>query len=212
MLIIGIAGGSGSGKTTVVKKIIESLPHDSVAVISQDSYYYDNGDLSQEEKLKINFDHPNSIEWPLLIKHIEMLQQGKDVEMPIYSYVTCARAKETQIVKPRDVIIVEGILILTNPKLRKLLDVKLFVSTDSDERLMRIIRRDIQERGRNYDDALTHYSTFVKPMHQQFIEPTKLFADVIIPQGGKNKVAIDMVVSQIKLNLKEIEDETSIVR
>ncbi len=208
MLIIGIAGGSGSGKTTVVKKIIGSLPKDSVAVISQDSYYYDNGDLSQEEKLKINFDHPNSIEWPLLIKHIQMLQEGRDVEMPIYSYVTCARAKETQIVKPRDVIIVEGILILTNSTLRKLLDVKLFVSTDSDERLMRIIRRDIQERGRNYDDALTHYSTFVKPMHQQFIEPTKLFADVIIPQGGKNKVAIDMVVSQIKLNLKEIENES----
>ncbi len=207
MLIIGIAGGSGSGKTTVVNKIVSSLPKDSVAVVSQDAYYYDNGDLSPEEKLKINFDHPNSIEWPLLIKHIQMLKEGKDVEMPIYSYVTCARAKETQTVHPKEVIIVEGILIMTNPKLRKLLDVKLFVSTDSDERLMRIIRRDIQERGRNYDDALTHYATFVKPMHQQFIEPTKLFADVIIPQGGKNKVAIDMVVSQIKLNLKAIEDE-----
>ncbi len=205
MLIIGIAGGSGSGKTTVVNKIIEALPKDSVAVVSQDSYYYDNGDLRPEEKMKINFDHPNSIEWPFLIKHIQQLQQGKDIEIPIYSYVTCARAKETQIIKPREVIIVEGILILTNSKLRKLLDVKLFVSTDSDERLIRIIRRDIQERGRNYDDVLTHYSTFVKPMHQQFIEPTKLFADVIIPQGGKNKVAIDMVVSQIKLNLKEIE-------
>jgi uridine kinase len=205
MLIIGIAGGSGSGKTTVVKKIVASLPQDSVAVISQDSYYYDNGDLSPEEKLKINFDHPNSIEWPLLIQHIHALQQGKNIEMPIYSYVTCARAKETQTVKPKDVIIVEGILILTHPELRKLLDVKLFVSTDSDERLMRIIRRDIQERGRNYDDALTHYATYVKPMHQQFIEPTKLFADVIIPEGGKNKVAIDMVVSQIKLNLKEIK-------
>jgi uridine kinase len=203
MLIIGIAGGSGSGKTTVVKKIVEALPTDSVAVISQDSYYYDNGDLSQEEKLKINFDHPNSIEWPLLIKHIQMLQKGQEVEMPIYSYVTCARAAETQKVKPKEVIIVEGILILTNPKLRKLLDIKLFVSTDSDERLMRIIRRDIQERGRNYDDALTHYSTFVRPMHQQFIEPTKLYADVIIPQGGQNKVAIDIVVSRIKLNLKE---------
>jgi len=208
MLIIGIAGGSGSGKTTVVKKIVASLPEDSVAVISQDSYYYDNGDLSPEEKLKINFDHPNSIEWPLLIQHIHQLQQGKNVEMPIYSYVTCARAKETQTVKPKDVIIVEGILILTHPELRKLLDVKLFVSTDSDERLMRIIRRDIQERGRNYDDALTHYATYVKPMHQQFIEPTKLFADVIIPEGGKNKVAIDMVVSQIKLNLKETKNET----
>lgn len=203
MLIIGIAGGSGSGKTTVVNKIVEALPKDSVAVVSQDSYYYDNGDLSAEEKLKINFDHPNSIEWPLLIKHIQMLQEGKDIEMPIYSYVTCARAKETQKVMPKEVIIVEGILIMGNIKLRKLLDVKLFVSTDSDERLMRIIRRDIQQRGRNYEDALKHYSSFVKPMHQQFIEPTKLFADVIIPQGGENKVAIDMVVSRIKLNLKE---------
>ncbi len=203
MLIIGIAGGSGSGKTTVVRKIVNALPKDAVAVISQDSYYYDNGELSQEEKLKINFDHPNSIEWSLLIDHIHRLQQGNSIEMPIYSYVTCARAKETQIVKPKRVVIVEGILILTNPKLRKLLDVKLFVSTDSDERLMRIIRRDIQERGRNYDDALVHYATFVKPMHQQFIEPTKLFADVIIPQGGQNKVAIDMVVSQIKLTLDQ---------
>jgi len=203
MLIIGIAGGSGSGKTTVVRKIVNALPKESVAVISQDSYYYDNGHLSQEEKLKINFDHPTSIEWSLLIDHIHQLQQGKSVEMPIYSYVTCARAKETQTVKPKRVIIVEGILILTHPELRKLMDVKLFVSTDSDERLMRIIRRDIQERGRNYDDALTHYASFVKPMHQQFIEPTKLFADVIIPEGGQNKVAIDMVVSRIKLNIDQ---------
>ncbi len=203
MLIIGIAGGSGSGKTTVVKEIVSTLPKNSVAVISQDSYYYDNGNLSQEEKLKINFDHPNSIEWSLLIDHLHQLKQGHSIEMPIYSYVTCARARETQTVQPKRVIIVEGILILTNPKLRKLLNVKLFVSTDSDERLMRIIRRDIQERGRNYNDALNHYAAFVKPMHQQFIEPTKLFADVIIPQGGQNKVAIDMVVSQIKLNLDQ---------
>jgi len=201
MLIIGIAGGSGSGKTTVVKKIVESLPKDSVAIITQDSYYYDNGNLSKEEKLKINFDHPNSIEWSLLKRHLHQLQQGKSIEMPIYSYVTCARAKETQTVNPHKVIIVEGILIMTNPEVRKMLDIKLFVSTDSDERLMRIIRRDIQQRGRNYEDALTHYAKFVKPMHQQFIEPTKLHADVIIPEGGNNKVAIDMVVSSIKLNL-----------
>ena len=203
MLIIGIAGGSGSGKTTVVKKIIESLPKDAVAIVTQDSYYYDKGDLPKEEKLKINFDHPNSIEWSLLSKHLHQLQQGKSVEMPIYSYVTCGRAKETQTVKPHKVIIVEGILIMTNPEVRKMLDIKLFVSTDSDERLMRIIRRDIQQRGRNYEDALTHYAKFVKPMHQQFIEPTKLYADVIIPEGGNNKVAIDMVVSRIKLNLAQ---------
>lgn len=203
MLIIGIAGGSGSGKTTVVKKIIESLPKDAVAIVTQDSYYYDKGDLPKEEKLKINFDHPNSIEWLLLSKHLHQLQQGQSVEMPIYSYVTCGRAKETQTVKPHKVIIVEGILIMTNPEVRKMLDIKLFVSTDSDERLMRIIRRDIQQRGRNYEDALTHYAKFVKPMHQQFIEPTKLYADVIIPEGGNNKVAIDMVVSRIKLNLAQ---------
>jgi uridine kinase len=203
MLIIGIAGGSGSGKTTVVKKIIESLPKDAVAIVTQDSYYYDNGDLPKEEKLKINFDHPNSIEWSLLASHLRQLQQGKSVEMPIYSYVTCGRAKETQTVNPRKVVIVEGILIMTNPEVRKMLDIKLFVSTDSDERLMRIIRRDIQQRGRNYEDALTHYAKFVKPMHQQFIEPTKLHAHVIIPEGGNNKVAIDMVVSRIKLNLAQ---------
>ncbi len=203
MLVIGIAGGSGSGKTTVVKKIVASLPKDSVAIITQDSYYYDNGDLPKEEKLKINFDHPNSIEWTLLTHHLHLLQQGKSIEMPIYSYVTCGRAKETQTVSPKKVIIVEGILIMTNPEVRKMLDIKLFVSTDSDERLMRIIRRDIQQRGRNYEDALTHYAKFVKPMHQQFIEPTKLHADVIIPEGGNNKVAIDMVVSRIKLNLSQ---------
>jgi len=201
MLIIGIAGGSGSGKTTVVKKIVEALPSHAVAVVSQDSYYYDNGHLSQEEKEKINFDHPNSIEFDLLNNHIKRLQDGESIPMPIYSYVTCARAKESITVEPHPVLIVEGILIFTNEQLRENLDIKLFVDTDGDDRLMRIIRRDIQERGRNYNDALNHYDRFVKPMHQQFIEPTKRYADVIIPQGGKNKVAIDMVVSRIKMNL-----------
>jgi len=203
MLIIGIAGGSGSGKTTVVNKIIESLPKDSVALIPQDAYYFDNGHLSQDEKLKINFDHPNSIEFDLLVDNIKKLKTGTSIDQPIYNYVTCARAKETIPVKPKRVVIVEGILILTNKKLRDLIDIKLFVDTDSDDRLMRIIRRDVQERGRNYNDALTHYEKYVKPMHQQFIEPTKIFADVIIPQGGKNKVAIEMVASRIKLNLDD---------
>ncbi len=203
MLIIGIAGGSGSGKTTVVKKIINNLPEDAVSLIPQDAYYYDNGHLSPEEKLKINFDHPNSIEFDLLVKDIEKLKKGDAIDQPIYSYVTCARAEETIKVKPKPVIIVEGILILTNEKLRDLLDIKLFVATDPDDRLMRIIRRDVQERGRNYNDALIHYEKYVKPMHQQFIEPTSLFADVIIPQGGQNKVAIDMVTSRIKMTLSE---------
>jgi len=203
MLIIGITGGSGSGKTTVVNKIIQSLPKNSVALIPQDAYYFDNGNSSAEEKLKINFDHPNSIEFELLINDIKKLKKGETINQPIYSYVTCARANESIPIEPKRVVIVEGILILTNKKLRDLLDIKLFVATDSDDRLMRIIRRDVQERGRNYNDALIHYEKFVKPMHQQFIEPTKLFADVIIPQGGKNKVAIDMVASRIKLNLDD---------
>jgi len=201
MLIIGIAGGSGSGKTTVVKKIVEALPSHAVAIVSQDSYYYDNGHLPQEEKDKINFDHPASIEFDLLIDHINRLQNGETIPMPIYSYVTCARAKESLLVEPHPVIIVEGILIFTNEVLRNMLDIKLFVDTDGDDRLMRIIRRDIQERGRSYMDVLDHYDRFVKPMHQQFIEPTKLYADVIIPEGGKNQVAIEMVVSRIKMNL-----------
>ncbi len=203
MLIIGIAGGSGSGKTTVVKKIIEAFQDQSVALVSQDAYYYDNGHLPKEEKLKINFDHPNSIEWDLLNGHLDLLRQSQSIPMPQYDYVSCGRASETTTVFPKKVIIVEGILVLTNPALREQLDIKLFVDTDNDERLMRIIKRDIQDRGRSYEDVLKHYETYVKPMHQQFIEPTKLFADVIIPQGGENKVAIEMLVSRIKMKLEE---------
>lgn len=201
MLIIGIAGGSGSGKTTVVRKIIEALPENSVSVVPQDAYYYDNGHLSQEEKLKINFDHPNSIEWSLLIEQLGQLKQGKSIPLPMYNYVTCARSTDTVSIEPKKVVIVEGILILTSEALRKMLNIKLFVDTDSDERLMRIIERDIIERGRSYKDVLTHYSAFVKPMHQQFIEPSKQFANVIIPQGGSNEVAIEMLVSRIRINL-----------
>ncbi len=201
MLTIGIAGGSGSGKTTVVKRIVETLPSDAVAIMPQDAYYYDNGHLSQEEKLKINFDHPNSIEWELLVNHLEILKNGSNIQQPMYNYVTCARAPETIEIVPKPVVIVEGILILTNQALRDQLDIKLFVDTQSDNRLMRIINRDVKERGRNYNDAMVHYKEFVKPMHEQFIEPTKRFADVIIPQGGKNHVAIEMVASMIRMNL-----------
>jgi len=201
MLTIGITGGSGSGKTTVVKKIIEALPESSIAVIPQDAYYYDNGNLSKEEKLKINFDHPNSIEWPLLYDHLDRLRNGETIPMPMYNYVSCARSADVIKVEPKKIVIVEGILILTQPELRDRLDIKLFVATDSDERLIRIVNRDIIKRGRSYDDVLLHYSTYVKPMHTEFIEPSKMFADVIIPQGGENQVAIDMVVSRIKMNL-----------
>ncbi|MCQ2319502.1 MAG: uridine kinase [Bacteroidales bacterium] len=202
MLLIGIAGGSGSGKTTVVNKLIEALPEDSVSVISQDAYYWDNGSLPQAAKLEINFDHPDAIEWDLLVKHIDMLKNGETIQMPIYTYVTCARSKETIAVKPAEVVIVEGILIFTCPKLVKRLDIKMFVDTDGDDRLMRIIRRDIMERGRSVNDVLRHYETFVKPMHQQFIEPTKRLADIILP-GGFNKVAIDLMASRIRMQLKQ---------
>jgi uridine kinase len=201
MLIIGIAGGSGSGKSTVVNQIIRHLPKDAVSVIPQDAYYRDNGHLSAEERARINFDHPSSIEFNLLIKHLDMLKTGSSVEMPVYSYVTCARSNETIPVVPKEVIIVEGILILTNPRLRKRMDIKIYVDADGDDRLMRIIRRDIEERGRSFQQVLQHYDKFVKPMHLQFIEPTKRYADIIIPQGGQNHVAIDVLASRIKMYL-----------
>ncbi|MCX6246326.1 MAG: uridine kinase [Bacteroidetes bacterium] len=201
MLIIGIAGGSGSGKSTVVKQIIRLLPKDAVSIIPQDAYYRDNGHLSAEERARINFDHPSSIEFNLLIRHLDELKTGGSVEMPVYSYVTCARSKETIPVVPKEVIIVEGILILTNPRLRKRMDIKVYVDADGDDRLMRIIRRDIEERGRSFQQVLQHYDKFVKPMHLQFIEPTKRYADIIVPQGGQNHVAIDVLASRIKMYL-----------
>ncbi|MBC34876.1 MAG: uridine kinase [Bacteroidetes bacterium] len=203
MLIIGIAGGSGSGKTTVVNKIVKGLPKNEVAVISQDSYYKDNGHLSAEERKQINFDHPASIEFKLLIKHLDMLREGQTIEMPIYSYVTCARSKETIPLHPKSVIIVEGILAFTNASLRDRMDIKAYVDAEPDERLIRIIKRDIEERGRNFKECLTHYKKYVKSMHLQFIEPTKRYADIIVPQGGKNEVAIDILASKIKMNLQD---------
>jgi uridine kinase len=202
MLIIGIAGGSGSGKTTVVKKIIRALPGSSVSVISQDAYYRDNGHLSQEDRKKINFDHPSSIEFDLLIAHMDRLRKGETIPMPIYSYISCARSEETIPVKPTKVVIVEGILVLTHAELRKRMDIKIYVDTDGDDRLMRIITRDIEERGRSFNEVLKHYESFVKPMHLQFIDPTKRFADIIIPQGGANQVAIDILASRIRMNLQ----------
>ncbi|MBP5642945.1 MAG: uridine kinase [Bacteroidales bacterium] len=206
MLLIGIAGGSGSGKTTVVKKLIEALPEDSISVVSQDAYYWDNGSLSPEAKKEINFDHPDAIEWDLLVKHLDMLKRGETIPMPIYTYVTCARSKEVIPVKPTEVVIVEGILIMTCPELVKRLDIKIFVDTDGDDRLMRIIKRDIEERGRTVSDVLRHYETFVKPMHNQFIEPTKRLADIIIPQGGSNQVAIDIMASRIRMQLQQMKE------
>jgi uridine kinase len=202
MLIIGIAGGSGSGKSTVVKKITKLLPKDSVLVIPQDAYYKDNGHLPPEDRAKINFDHPSSIEFNLLIRHLDQLREGKSVDMPIYSYLTCARAKETIPIHPKAVLIVEGILILTNPRMRERMDIKVFVDADDDDRLMRVIRRDIEERGRSFIQVLDHYEKFVKPMHLLFIEPSKRYADIIVPLGGTNKVAIDILSSKILQQLK----------
>jgi uridine kinase len=199
MLIIGIAGGSGSGKSTVVKKIISLLPKNSVSVISQDSYYKDNGHKTPEERAKINFDHPSAIEFNLLVKHLDMLREGKSIPMPIYSYLTCARASETIPLEPKEVVIVEGILIMANPRMRERMDIKIFVDADSDDRLMRVIKRDIEERGRSFIEVLDHYEKYVKPMHLQFIEPSKRYAEIIVPQGGENHVAIDMITSRIKI-------------
>lgn len=198
MLIIGIAGGSGSGKTTVVKEITKRFPFSEVTVIPQDAYYKDQGTLSLEEKKLINFDHPSSIEFSLLVEHLKCLKSAKGIDLPIYSYLTCARAKETVRVDPTAVIIIEGILVLADPEVRDLMDVKIFVDADADDRLMRIIGRDVQERGRNYQEVLVHYQTYVKPMHLQFIEPAKRYADIIVPQGGQNKLAIDIICSHIK--------------
>ena len=198
MLVIGIAGGSGSGKTTVVKAITNQL-NGRVVVIPQDSYYKDSSHLPMEERQKINFDHPEAIDWKLLCQQVRELKQGKTIEQPVYSYITCSRSKtETVTVEPADVIIVEGILIFTCKELRDQMNIKIFVDADDDDRLMRIILRDIAERGRNIDTAIQHYTETVKPMHLQFIEPSKRFADIIVPQGGHNKVAIDMISTTIE--------------
>lgn len=203
MLTIGIAGGTGSGKTTVVNMIVEQLQHKEVAVISQDSYYRDTSHLSYEERIKINFDHPQSIDFDLLVAHLEALKRGESIEQPVYSFVDHNRTGETVTTNPKTVMIVEGILLLTNPALRKLFDIKIYVHTDSDERLIRRLKRDISERGRDLDEVLERYQNTLKPMHQQFIEPSKEFADIIIPYNRHNLVAVDIVQKIIRHQLLE---------
>jgi uridine kinase len=193
MLIIGIAGGTGSGKTTVVHQIMNELPETEVGIISQDSYYKESHDLSFEERASINFDHPRAIDFELLISHLKELKAGNNVHQPVYSFVTHNRTNDFVLTHPRKVVIVEGILIFTNPELRDLFDVKIFVYADSDERLIRRLKRDIAERGRSMDEVLNRYQSTLKPMHEQFIEPTKAFADIIIPNDKFNTVAIDIV-------------------
>ncbi|HOG24926.1 MAG TPA: uridine kinase [Bacteroidales bacterium] len=201
MLVIGIAGGTGSGKTTVVNKILERLDERQITVIPQDSYYKDNSHLPLEKRQELNFDHPQSIDWELMVDHLLKLKSGYAIEQPIYSYITCTRSAETIHTKPTQIIIVEGILIFTDPPLRNCLDMKIFVDADADDRLSRVISRDIIERGRSVNKVLERYDKTVKPMHLQFIEPTKRYADIIIPQGGHNTVAINMLISTIEQTL-----------
>ncbi len=202
MLIIGIAGGTGCGKTTVVNQILNELPEGEVGVISQDSYYKDTSHLSYDERVKINFDHPRSIDFELLEGHLKDLREGKDIQQPVYSFIKHNRTGDTILTHPRKVMIVEGILILTHPELRELFDIKIFVHADSDERLIRRLKRDITERGRDLDEVLQRYQNTLKPMHQQFIEPTKEFADIIIPNNKYNTVAVDIVRTIINQRLR----------
>ena len=203
MLIIGIDGGTGSGKTTVVQNILKQLSSDDVIVISQDNYYKDSSHLPFEERVQINFDHPRSIDFELLVSDLKKLRKEKTIEQPVYSFLTHTRTDETLITPPKNVVIVEGILVLTDPELRKMFDLKIFVYADSDERLIRRIRRDIQERGRDLDEVISRYQKTLKPMHEQFIEPSKNYADLIIPNEKKDKnyVAIDVLSTVIKNRL-----------
>jgi len=193
MLIIGIAGGTGCGKTTVVNQIINELPDGEVGVISQDSYYKDLSHQSLEERRMTNFDHPQSIDFELLEEHLKLLKAGKSIQQPVYSFLECNRTDKTIPISPSKVLIVEGILILTNAQIRKMLDIKIFVHADSDERLIRRLKRDVNERGWNLDETLDKYQTNIKPMHLQFIEPSKEYADIIIPNNKYNTVAVDIV-------------------
>lgn len=202
MYIIGIAGGTGSGKTTVVRKIVETLPNEKVAVIPQDSYYNDNTGISMEDRRKINFDHPNAFDWKLLIHQINELRNGRSIEQPTYSYIESNRMAETIHIEPCEVIIIEGIMALCRKELRDLMDLKIFVDADPDDRLMRVIARDMVERGRTAQMVMDRYVDVLKPMHLEFIEPTKRYADLIIPQGGENKKAIDIMRTYIIHRLK----------
>lgn len=197
-ILIGITGGTGSGKSTVVKEIYQSLPEKNICVIEQDSYYKDQSHLSFDERIKINYDHPLAFDTELLLTHLNSLLSCKPVKKPIYDFSNYIRKNETIILNPKDIIILEGIMILEDERLRDLMDIKIFVDTDPDIRIIRRIERDIADRGRTLESVINQYITTVKPAHQQFIEPTKKYADIIIPEGGYNKVAIDIVVTKVK--------------
>ena len=200
MIIIGIAGGTGSGKTTVVKRIVESLPPDEVVVLPLDSYYKDSSHVPAKERQNINFDHPNAFDWDLLSKHISMLRKGEAIEQPVYSYLTCTRQAQTIHIEPRKVVIIEGILALSDKRLNRQMDLRIFVDADPDERLIRVIQRDVIERGRTAEAVMERYMRVLKPMHLEFIEPAKRIADLIVPQGGHNEKAIEI----LKLYIEKI--------
>ena len=197
-LVIGVAGGSGSGKTTVVRRIVESIGDSEVIVLEHDRYYRDRGDLRLEERAALNYDHPDSLETDLLVRHLETLRAGRSVDVPMYDFARYAREESTETVAPRRAVIVEGILIYTDAALRRLMDVKVFVDTDDDTRFIRRLQRDISERGRTVQSVIDQYLSTVKPMHLEFVEPSKRYADIIIPQGGHNAVAIDMLMTLIR--------------
>ena len=205
MLVIGIAGGTGSGKTTVVKKIMESLPKDEVTVVPQDCYYNDNAHVPLEERLTMNYDEPSSIDWSLLCRQLDDLKSGNAIERPTYDFITCSRLKETVKLEPREVVVVEGILVLTDKSLREKMDVKVFVDADADERLIRVISRDCIERGRTPQMVIDRYRDTLKPMHDLYIEPSKRYADLIVPKGGNNEVAIKLLTDYIRSLLKSEE-------
>jgi uridine kinase len=201
MFIIGIAGGTGSGKTTVVRKIMERLPKGEVGIISQDSYYKDSSHVPVEERQNINFDEPAAFDWELLLNHLKALKAGKAIEMPTYDYLTCSRQKETVHMEPHDVVLIEGILVFSDSRLRKMMDIKVFVDADADDRLIRVISRDCIERGRTPQMVIDRYEKVLKPMHQLHIEPAKKCADIIVPECGHNEVAINLLTDYIKSRL-----------
>jgi uridine kinase len=197
-IIIGIAGGTGSGKSTIAQEIYKSLPSGSISMIEQDSYYKDQSHLTYEERVCTNYDHPDAFDTKLLLKHLGMLLDGESIDKPIYDFEIHNRKAETCKVYPKEIIILEGIMILVEPEIRKMMDIKLFVDTDSDVRIIRRIKRDIKERGRTIDSVIEQYINVVRPMHLEFVEPTKRYADIIIPEGGYNKVAVDIMIAKVK--------------
>lgn len=202
-ILIGITGGTGSGKSTIAKEIYSKFQENCIAMIEQDSYYKDQSNIPFEERTKINYDHPKAFDTELLISHLKSLMQGENIEKPVYDFEIHNRKKESITVESKDIIIVEGILILEDPGIRELLDIKIYVDTDADVRIIRRLVRDINERGRTVDSVINQYLNVVRPMHMQFIEPTKRYADIIIPEGGHNKVAIDIIVAKIKQILQK---------